>query len=653
MSSFSSVIRKPGQKIVPKAAPRRNVQRRIQQPAIVTGDTLTPESTPRESASQVAQSSQDARQVLSDTSLIAGSAPTPPPTSPSQPSGDDRTNPSRALTPERRSRVAISSPDARRESTVPVVATTVPSPDARQGQPNEPVEEGAAPRNIPTAGTGLIPQHGPPSAKRRKITLPETGTTIDVPSLPQSAARAKVRRPSAGQQTASSMTGTDADLLNVSSQFRAVSELANSIETRTRTSRSRTGQRSTAESDSDYEALDPQLLRGRSTASRSAAIEEAAAAVVARAVRGSKQGRARHRRGHTPEDAENHQINTEQTAMADLVNDSGLGKRSNTGKRLEDEWEDIKARWDQKLEQNRANAKKKASLRKAARATQIAANIEGGEDDEHAVDQPVMTLVGGNIVVAEESRFVDFSHNATEAAVNIDESLIRSDEPIYNYVNQNRIGKHAGLRNATKWTAELTDKLYQGLRVFGTDFELIASLFGDGWTRRQIKAKFVREEKQNLIKVKEALADRERIDLNGYVSMTDGVLGSFRDPKEIEAELEAEEKKIREEWEKAKRGDHFADDEADQPLESIETDHPADGDVARASTTPGLEANPFNEMAQRVVRRAAQPRKKQPQKQREQTGTSRTSNAGRKGTRGKKPLEGVEERIGNVGDVEL
>lgn len=659
MSSFSSVVRKPGQKIVPKAAPRRNVQRRVQGPAAPATGTLTPDGTTQDDASQDASPAQDLRDGAQNASVDAGPAPTPPPTSPAQSGSDNQATLTRIGTPDPEPRVGIISPNRRRESTVPVVATSEPSPNTRQTRRAE-VADGVATVQNTTAVNGIRQTvHGPPPAKRRRVALPETVSAVVVPSTAPSAVQARARRPSATQSQANTIIGTDADLQNVSSQFRAISELANSIETRTRTSRSRTGQRSTAETDSDYETTEVQSLRERSAASRSAAIEDAAAAVVARAVRGNKRGRARHRRGHTPEDAENHRIDATQTSMADLVVDSGLGQRSQTGRRLEAEWDDIKARWDQRLLTNRANAKNKTTQRRAARPKAVAGHEGEGDEvaevNNHALGVPAQTfhIVNGSIAVADDARLVEFSRNAVDAAVNVDESLIQSDETIYNYVNQNRIGKHAGLRNVTKWTDELNDKFYQGLRVFGTDFELISSLFGEGWTRRQIKAKFVREERQNLLKVKAALAEREQVDLNGYVKMTDGGLETFRDPKEIEAELEAEEKKIRDEWEKSKRGDHFAEDEADQPLESIETDHLADGATGRASATPGVEPNRFSALAERVVRKAAQPRKKQPQKQREQTGTSRTSNAGRRATRGKKPLEGVEERIGNVGDVEL
>merc|ERR1711939_1192206 len=124
----------------------------------------------------------------------------------------------------------------------------------------------------------------------------------------------------------------------------------------------------------------------------------------------------------------------------------------------------------------------KPAQRKAARPT-------GAGDEDEVLDDtsnfapPVekFILVDGRMVIAEESRQVDFAHNIEARARDIDEAVVQSDERIYNYVNQNRIGKKAGLRTLTRWNDELTEKFYHGLRVFGTDFELISSLFGGGW----------------------------------------------------------------------------------------------------------------------------------------------------------------------------
>ncbi|KAF2403269.1 hypothetical protein EJ06DRAFT_457408, partial [Trichodelitschia bisporula] len=55
-----------------------------------------------------------------------------------------------------------------------------------------------------------------------------------------------------------------------------------------------------------------------------------------------------------------------------------------------------------------------------------------------------------------------------------------------------------------RWTDTATDKFYAALSQFGCDFMIISQLF-PGRTRRQVKAKFVREERADPERVREAL----------------------------------------------------------------------------------------------------------------------------------------------------
>jgi transcription factor TFIIIB component B'' len=340
--------------------------------------------------------------------------------------------------------------------------------------------------------------------------------------------------------------------------------------------------------------------------------------------------------------------------MLDLATDTGLGKRSHTGKRLDDEWEEIKQRWDERLEENRAKAAQRAALRKNARNKTLAAGEEVVNIDAPAdIAHPRFEVVDDQIVVDAESTNVNYNKSAMARADNVDPQNIRSDERIYNYVNQNRIGKKAGLRSRTNWTAELTDKFYQGMGLFGTDFELIAGFFGEPWTRRQIKAKFVREERTNIQKIKDTLRERENVNVGSYEALIEGDLVGLIDPDVLNAELKAEEARIKQEWAKEKAAETFGADEADRPVASIE-DRDASAvveeEVGRASQTPVPSSVRMGAVSKKV---AAAKGKRQLQKQREQSSMSRTGGPGRKGTRGKKPLEGVEERIGALGDVDV
>jgi transcription factor TFIIIB component B'' len=107
-----------------------------------------------------------------------------------------------------------------------------------------------------------------------------------------------------------------------------------------------------------------------------------------------------------------------------------------------------------------------------------------------SAQQSVQLKIGldGNIIVDEESRVVD-------RHANIDMSgLERHDEnPFENLVNSATYGKQ---RYSDRWDNNERELLYQGLYQWGTDFGLIAQMFPYR-TRRQIKSKFILEEKKN------------------------------------------------------------------------------------------------------------------------------------------------------------
>lgn len=680
MSSFSSVVRKPGQKITPKVAPRRAIQRNVQK-STPTVETLTPESLSQSPSRPDSPPTQDPAQSTDNNEPAIQSVPTPPPTAVNIDNATATEQSNQPFVPDAQEEIQPTSPVRRREDTVPLVATSQISPGAVRTRRASAVQREAQAvadinkvSHVPAKDQEPIAE---PPAKRRRISVQVPDEVID-PQLRDPVPSIQPPAITAPRRANNDLLATDALLQQVSSSARAISDLANSIERRTQRSQSRTARLSASNDDSDYQQSRSPSSQSYLERSRSSAIQKAAAAVVAQAVRGGNKTKSRHRRGHTPEDAEHHKIDEANTSMSDLLIDTGLGQRSTIGKRLDTEWAEIKSRWDYKLEQNRAKAKLKPSQRKITRDSQPQNGEEVvAENQTQQALAPKLMVINGQLAIAEESRQVDLSSNLVERVNAVVEADVQNEERIYNYVNQNRIGKHAGLRTNTRWDTELTDKFYQGLRMFGTDFELISSLFGGDWTRRQIKAKFVREERANIDKVKAALAAREQVNLSGYGTLTGTATSGLRDPKEIQAEIDAEEKRIRDEYEKAKNGGvgdlPVEENEADMPIESIETDAllavGADGEAVAAdrASVPAVtpSENRFSALADKIVKRAGQPataqQKKQTaltqqRKQREQTGTSRAGTGvggGRKSARGKKPLEGVEERIGNVGDVEL
>eukprot|EP01028_Stygiella_incarcerata_P007632 TRINITY_DN31766_c0_g1_i4.p1 TRINITY_DN31766_c0_g1~~TRINITY_DN31766_c0_g1_i4.p1 ORF type:complete len:105 (+),score=24.35 TRINITY_DN31766_c0_g1_i4:175-489(+) len=84
-------------------------------------------------------------------------------------------------------------------------------------------------------------------------------------------------------------------------------------------------------------------------------------------------------------------------------------------------------------------------------------------------------------------------------------------------------------RAGRKWTSEETERFFKALHVYGTEFSLIETMF-PGRTRRQIKAKYQREDRENHERVLECLRSRTPLD----PEETEKILESIRKgrPKE-------------------------------------------------------------------------------------------------------------------------
>ncbi|CAM9016032.1 unnamed protein product [Wickerhamomyces anomalus] len=120
-----------------------------------------------------------------------------------------------------------------------------------------------------------------------------------------------------------------------------------------------------------------------------------------------------------------------------------------------------------------------------------------GQDDEPEEEQKVASSsnaaiqlkVGadGNLIVDEDSRLID-------RHVNIDNDTREryNQNPFENVVNSASYGKQ---RYTDKWDENEVLKFYRALGQWGTDFGLIAQMFPHR-TRRQVKAKFILEEKK-------------------------------------------------------------------------------------------------------------------------------------------------------------
>ncbi|KAI9595062.1 hypothetical protein BDF19DRAFT_443325 [Syncephalis fuscata] len=117
------------------------------------------------------------------------------------------------------------------------------------------------------------------------------------------------------------------------------------------------------------------------------------------------------------------------------------------------------------------------------------------------LERPQMKLVDGKMVLDEESLVVQHADLHGGAIV----PLERVEESQHlRYVTCATYSK----RNPTvKWSEEKTQLFYEGLAKYGTDFEMIASLFPDR-NRRHIKNKYKREDAEHPERINDALLHR-------------------------------------------------------------------------------------------------------------------------------------------------
>lgn len=136
-------------------------------------------------------------------------------------------------------------------------------------------------------------------------------------------------------------------------------------------------------------------------------------------------------------------------------------------------------------------------VEEAARETEAAPQAIAPAVDPGSVSMtPQVLVVNGQIVINEKSLTVNAAVERATALsdfTRVEESGTKLNSATY-----------ANYTKAEKWTREDTEFFFQALRQFGTDFSLIQRLFPNR-SRRQIKKKYLVEDKLNPDRVEEAI----------------------------------------------------------------------------------------------------------------------------------------------------
>jgi transcription factor TFIIIB component B'' len=290
-----------------------------------------------------------------------------------------------------------------------------------------------------------------------------------------------------------------------------------------------------------------QSSKGNSKGKRS--VKEIADAIVAdamgegvkhtqRTARG-KRGRKSKQRDITPEEAENFEIEPAVVHMADLCASSNTGKKSTREAKLQER--DMAKAARKREDAQRAVQEIIENPQSPTEADAVQpppAPIEQTEPVSASRHVPTLQLINGQLMVNEDSRVIDRHANA-EATREPQEEQV--EDELTRHVNS---GSYLKREARGKWTEELNERFYDGLRMFGTDFEMISKMF-PGRTRHKIKLKFVREERKDKERIKELLLkERMPVDLAAFEKMSNT---TYKDPRELDREMAEDRKRLEEE----------------------------------------------------------------------------------------------------------
>jgi transcription factor TFIIIB component B'' len=254
--------------------------------------------------------------------------------------------------------------------------------------------------------------------------------------------------------------------------------------------------------------------------------------------------RGRPPREDTPSDAEDHVIDPDAMCMDDLAS-----RNIRVGKLSRREREMRKIDWDAVKQRRREEDARHITTKEAQAA--VDKLLESG-DVEQVSTGPRYHVVDGRIELVQDSGTIDRERDADRE---IEMMTITEEDDLTTRItsrsfmkNNKRFPNEFVLPGQGKrWNAQSTEMFYQGLRSFGTDFQMIAHMF-PGMTRRSIKTKFTREERENPDIVRDCLRGESTLASHWGEFLEASQLqdDSFADSDRIKKELEEEEARMRE-----------------------------------------------------------------------------------------------------------
>ncbi|TEA22130.1 Transcription factor TFIIIB component B'' [Colletotrichum sidae] len=219
-------------------------------------------------------------------------------------------------------------------------------------------------------------------------------------------------------------------------------------------------------------------------------------------------------RSETPEDAEEKEADLSVLTMGDLTRDLRIGKKFSRHDELLQRHREKQAKARDRLKAKRNGSEDIAS----ESGTPVPVPVPKARVTSMPSTGPQFQIIDGQIVVDQNSLALD-RHAIADAEA--DDMLEIEENDFTTLTTQNSYRTGSKLKGPNVWTEDETELFYRGLRMFGTDFQMISGMF-PGKNRRHVKMKFNREERHNPARVDSILVGEKQlqIDLEEYKTWT-------------------------------------------------------------------------------------------------------------------------------------
>jgi transcription factor TFIIIB component B'' len=245
-------------------------------------------------------------------------------------------------------------------------------------------------------------------------------------------------------------------------------------------------------------------------------------------------------------DPEAHEIDPEALSMYTITKQKRYGKTSEREKKMaEIDWDEVKRKRRAEAEgavtEEAQQTNTQAKEGEASGSTENAEGTPAADGQAGAITRAVQgglgfRVVNGEIVEDEETLQIDRraqaqAEMAMQAPVEEENDLTRFHNRT-TYINDRKRDEKDRVpiwkSKSDPWTEDETDRFFDALRNWGTDFQIISQLFPPK-TRAMIKKKFNREEKLDPARVNAALLGKDPVsmDLKGYASAANLDLADF------------------------------------------------------------------------------------------------------------------------------